>query len=120
MCKAATKHLTRMTGKRKTIERRTLVRKGAAAKSEAIFERVANVVDRVHLILTNKDFANVLRAEGINSVPGCLHRQPPEEITKSSIEPGRLDEISHEFVIVWKFLFPLLSKPAIENHLKST
>ena len=104
-----------MTDKREAIERRALIKKAAAAKSEALFERVADVVDTVHLILTKPDFAKVLRAEGVYSVPRCLRRQPDE-----IVESGCLDEISLEFIIVWKFMFPLLSRPAIESYLKNT
>ena len=109
-----------MTDKREAIERRALVKKEASEKSIALFERIADVVDRAHLILTNRDFASVLRAEGINSVPGCLHQQPQSEFTKAPIEAARLEEISLEFVIVWKFLFPLLTRPAIESYLERT
>jgi hypothetical protein len=102
-----------MTEKREVTKRRGLLRKAATEKSAAFCERIADVVDRAHLILTDKDFANVLRAEGVQSVPGCLGRPPTHVISNSTPEKELLDEISLEFVIVWKF--PSYSTPYLKS-----
>ena len=107
-----------MSERREIAARKALRRKAAAEKSAAIYERITSVVDKVHLMLTEKDFAHVLRGAGLHSVPGCLRRPPANAISNLPLEKDPLGEISLEFVVVWKFLFPLLETPAMKNFLE--
>ena len=118
----------RMTAARETSRaearrRRALVRTAASEKANRVCACVVNVLGRARLILADKEFRALLREQGIQTLPSCLSRNSEmRRIADATLksERERLDEISLEFVVVWKCFFPLLREPAIEIRLERT
>lgn len=101
--------------------RRAIKRQIAAQTASAVCEKIEYALTKARRIMTDKSFKEILNAHGVNTVPQCLARNngshaPSEE---AGVANGRLDEASLQFAIAWAFLFPLIGKPEIANHLEN-
>jgi hypothetical protein len=101
-------------------KRRALSRSEAIQKTKATCERVTDSVDKARLVLTDAAFAEVLRSQGVQTVPRFLATTIREIEGDLSSAKERLDEVTLQFVIAWTFLFPLFANPAIKTHLDET
>ena len=102
-------------------QRRALAKDVACQKAGAICESVGSVVNKARLVLATEGFVEILRSQGIQTLPRCLATNAglTHDIGDDpKAEKDRLDEVSLEFVIVWTFLFPLVTNPAIAINLE--
>lgn len=78
-------------------------------------------MDRARLVLADREFRELLREQGVQTIPNSLSEIEPKAPggSKSKGEE-RLDAISLEFVVAWKFFFPLMGISAIEVRLERT
>jgi hypothetical protein len=99
----------RKPSRREMTRRRAAKISAARANATANCIRAASVLQKAKLILGVKDFGEILRLHGVQSLPAFLSTDP--------VRKDRADPVALEFAVVWTFLFPLLENPAIAGHL---
>ncbi len=113
------REMTRATAR----QRRALARTAAGEKAKAVCDRVASAVNKARWVLAEKSFADILRSQGVQTLPRCLllKNASIHVIGGNSVsDKDKLSEVSLEFAIAWTFLFPLFDNPAIAGHLEKT
>jgi len=100
--------------------RRVLARQAACERVEATYGQVAHVVQIARHIFVDEDFADVLRSQGVQTIPQTA---PPAHSIRDLARHAksgndRLDEGALEFVMIWTFLYPLLPNPAVTDYLE--
>ena len=111
----------RETNHTRVLGSRALARKAALDKAIRVNESVGNLLARARMILADKDFRTLLHDHGVRTVPACLsqvHKGHFGIDASAKSEKERLDEASLEFIVTWKFFFPLLGEHAIEIRLE--
>jgi hypothetical protein len=89
-------------------------------KAMLIRGQVGNAIERARRIAANRHFIEGIRATGVQTISLCLDakRYSKSGIGKDDVSGGdMLDAVALEFVMVWTFLFPLFSNPAITKLL---
>lgn len=94
--------------------RRSLAKAAAKQKAEDRRKCLNNAVEKARMIIAEESFVNLAFAQGIKSVP--LQLVTKNGTTQDAGEADYGDQ-ALDFVVAWKFLFPLFSNPAIANHL---
>jgi hypothetical protein len=103
--------------------RRTLARKEALRTVNNNCDRVAIVLNKVRIALTDVTFIDLLRAQGVRTLPRPLvEDEIRTQRTGSHLTSSKehLDEVSLNFVVAWTFLFPLFTNPIIATHMDRT
>lgn len=103
--------------------RRALAQAADRQRTVAAYERVMKALSKSRQVLADDRFIAILRSRGIQTLPQCCampgaskrvaRRKPPF----SKNDP---DDVSLEFVIAWRFLFPLFSQPAAKAYFEKT
>jgi hypothetical protein len=117
-----------MTDKRKAAraearQRRTAGDDEARQKAEAARCRVASALKSARAVLADSTFIGVLRSHGIKDVPRFLMTRAEKDHGITSELDSRREKLGDgflDFVIAWKFFFPLFASPAIAAYLDST
>lgn len=90
---------------------RAIARDVVLQRMNAICERLEIIVAKVRMVLIDKTFREILRSEGVHSIPRILSANTPV-----GVEGDSLDR-SLEFVVAWTLLYPMFNKPEIATHL---
>lgn len=89
-------------------------------KTNANCELATNAVNRARLVVADPDFIKILLQNGIQSIPKCLAADAiPSKLESGSNPKERLDRISLEFAVAWRFLYPLLANTQAKAHLET-
>jgi hypothetical protein len=82
---------------------------------------VISVLHTVRSALTDVSFLTLLRAHGVASIPTPLVETAipvQREISYLTDSKDYLDDVSLDFVVAWKFFFPLFTNSVISTHLE--
>lgn len=107
----------RKLSRREMTRRRATEINDARAKASANCERAARTLQLAKTLLGGNEFAELARAHGIRSLPAFLTKDSGYRLTSDPTSNNkRRDDVTLEFIVVWRFLFSLLEKPAIADH----
>ena len=90
---------------------RALAKDVAFQRAKAVGERLQNSLAKVRRVLADKNLQNILRANGVHSIPQVLSIKTPVRVVGDNLV------VSLEFVIAWTLLFPLFARPEIAIYL---
>lgn len=96
--------------------RRAIAKKVAKQQASARRAHIAEVLDQVRAVISDKEFILLLAEQKIRMVPELLYQRivvRSEEMTDEQIANCVLG-----FVVAWKFLFPTLGSPRIAGYLE--
>lgn len=88
--------------------------------SGAALTRLMRCVASARAIASHPSFMGVLRSQGVHTLPRLLvERQPPSAEFQGDLASTRerLEDMAIEFVIAWKFFFPLFANSIVAGHL---
>jgi hypothetical protein len=100
--------------------RRAIAKRIADEKSDSKRSRVRGILNRLGQIISDEKFVKLAADQGIQAAPARLFNSqpevPPREIDMNlSVQAGTV----LDFVIAWKFIFPMFSNPTIANYLET-
>lgn len=109
----------RELSRRKARERRLTARNEALVRARTNAELASNALQQAICILAEPELKQYLLARHIQSVPTCLSPGGHGNIGKrqQDFTQGTLENISLDFAVTWKFLYPLLAHSEIRAYL---
>lgn len=105
-----------------TRERNARTRKAAFETANRVRETAARALSTAQLVVADPGFAERLCSAGIETVPVFLVPQTRDADADRGRVPGngKLDRVSLQFVVVWRFFYPLFSNSEVIAYLEKS
>lgn len=98
-------------------KRRSEARDEEAQRLRAARVIVAATVDRLYDVMTDSDFLEFLRLEGVKTIPAVIHNKAEPRVDKDDCNDALFENTALTFLAAWSFFHPLFERTAIKNFI---